>query len=391
MRPEYGPAQEDELATLAAILCRSFAAPPEVAERWYERTGVECQRVLRKPGTGRPVASLTSLLMGQYFGGRRVPMAGVAAVGCAPEHRGGGAATRLMQSHVRELGGNGVALSMLYPATVPLYRRVGYGVAGARFELKLPLRGIDVRDRALSLRPIAPDEDVAELYAAHARGRSGWLDRHAHLTGRIRRGSDGDAEGYVIQGERGPEGYLFLTRVRNDALGHYDLRLSDVVTLTAGAGRRVLGFLADHGSLGDTATWFGGPADPLLSLLSEPRAEVRRFGSWMLRMVNVPAALEARGWPLGVSASLHLEVDDDLLSSNRGRFVVDIEGGSARVRSGGDGHLSLDVRDLAPLFTGYESATALAALGRLRSSSDRAVALANAAFAGPFPACPDVF
>ncbi len=52
-----------------------------------------------------------------------MPMAGVAGVVVSPEHRGRGVGTALMQGTItrgRELG---YPLSVLYPATIPVYRR----------------------------------------------------------------------------------------------------------------------------------------------------------------------------------------------------------------------------------------------------------------------------
>ena len=46
---------------------------------------------------GQVVGSLAIYSMGQWYGGQCVPMAGIAAVGVAPEHRGNGVAWELMR------------------------------------------------------------------------------------------------------------------------------------------------------------------------------------------------------------------------------------------------------------------------------------------------------
>ena len=62
----------------------------------------------------------------------------------------------------------------------------------------------------------------------------------------------------------------------------------------------------------------GGPMDPLLLLMREQDYQVKLLFHWMLRVLDVPAALEARGYPAGVSGTLHLEVEDELFPENRG-------------------------------------------------------------------------
>ena len=72
--PDYGPLSGDaeELRVISDLLGWSFAFPPPDAEPWLRRGGLENVRVLRR--RGMPVASLMVIPMGQFFGGRSVPM-----------------------------------------------------------------------------------------------------------------------------------------------------------------------------------------------------------------------------------------------------------------------------------------------------------------------------
>ena len=88
---------------------------------------------------GTPAGGLALYRMGQWFGGRPVPLVGVGAVAIAPEHRGTGTAERLMEGTLRELRAEGIALSGLYPATQRLYRKGGYEQAGGRYHYSMPL------------------------------------------------------------------------------------------------------------------------------------------------------------------------------------------------------------------------------------------------------------
>jgi predicted acetyltransferase len=162
------------------------------------------------------------------------------------------------------------------------------------------------------------------------------------------------------------------------------------VALTPAAGRRLLDFLGEHRSVGRDVVWHGGPSEALLLLLREQTYQVKHSFHWMIRLLDVPAALTARGYPEGVSGALHLDVADDFFPENQGRFVLEVDAGGARVRQGGEGRVRLDVRALTSLYSGMYSPAALRAVGRLESD-EASARLATALFAGPPPAMPDMF
>ena len=139
----YGPPRdEEELAAIADITTQAFAMPLADSEAVVRKNFSESSlRILRV--NGDVAATLTLIRMGQFLGGRSVPLIGVGGVGVAPAHRGAGAATRLFHRFLREMRDEGAPLSVLYPATQPLYRRVGYEVAGARHEIHVDAAALE--------------------------------------------------------------------------------------------------------------------------------------------------------------------------------------------------------------------------------------------------------
>ena len=91
---DYGiPASPEEIELLCEIQADAFSFPAEMARKRVELFGRDIVRALRE--NGRITAGLWLVDMGQWFGGRSVPMTGVAAVAVAPEARGHGAAFTL--------------------------------------------------------------------------------------------------------------------------------------------------------------------------------------------------------------------------------------------------------------------------------------------------------
>lgn len=389
---DVGPMRgEAELPAVAEMLAWSFGQSVPDSEAWARRSGIERFRVLRDGG--RPIACLLLVQMGQFFGGERVAMGGVAGVASAADRRGQGAVRELMRATVNELAAGGVPLSTLYPATRTLYRDAGYEPAGSRFIVRVPVARIGVRDRGLPVRPITDADEaiVVETYRKKARLNNGHLDRTDYIWNRVRTPRDQNSRGFLIGGPAAVEGYLYVHERPTDDPPHHDLRLTDAVALTPAAGRRLLTFLSDHRSMAEHAFWSSGPNDVLLQMLPEVGYDMELpMGHWMLRITDVLGALESRGYLPGVEVEVHLEVRDEVVSANAGRFVLSVAGGHGQVRRGGRGLVKMDVRGLAPLYSGHLSPASLTAAGLIEGRASEIAAL-TLAFAGGAPWMVDGF
>ena len=89
--------------------------------------------------------------------------------------------------------------------------------------------------------------------------------------------------------------------------------------------------------MNDSFEWFGGPSDPLIYLADENRANIIDQSRWMLRIVDLPAALSRRGYCGSIDGELHLEIEDDVLPENAGRWLLRLAGGTATAERGGEG------------------------------------------------------
>ena len=110
----------------------------------------------------------------QWWLGRAVPVAGIASVKVAPEYRGGGIGRRLMTAVLDAAAERGYPLSALYPATMPIYRSLGWELAGGKYVATVPARSL----RTL----IAPDPAATVDDGAVAR-RAGRPRRRSRSAG----------------------------------------------------------------------------------------------------------------------------------------------------------------------------------------------------------------
>jgi predicted acetyltransferase len=310
-----------------------------------------------------------------------------------------------MRLLARELHARGTPISTLYPATVPLYRRAGYELAGSRYEITIPIRRLTPRDTGhedLSIARIDQDKDreqIESLYAGIARHTPGSLDRGAFSWRRVRAPRSEPAIGYKAVNAGGQiEGYLYAQQKDPPALHGtmFNLLISDVQFTTAAAGRALLSFMRQHHSVCDSAILYGSPDHPLFALIGERIITATHQFHWMLRICHAGQALRTRGWNPHVSAEAHLDIRDDVIDANTQRCVVTVEDGEAHVAPGGRGDVVMDIRALASLYTGHRSLHDCLALGQLQVADhvrDPAEALSGLAamFVGPRPWLADMF
>jgi predicted acetyltransferase len=388
-----GPVESDaDLAAFDPILVASLGFRPGKAGPWFERVGRGNLRVARR---GREVVGGYALYpMGQWFGGRSVPASGIAAVAVSPHARGQGVGAAIVRDALSESRRRGLPLSSLYPATYPVYRAGGYESAGTRVRYRLSPAALRVEPSEATMRPLREEDRplAVALHEARSRIGNGQLDRSPFLWDRVWWDPDDPVHGYLVEGGDGePAGYVFFSKeTGGPSRRPFRLDVSDAVATSEPAARRLLSFFATHASVVDSVALPAGDPDPLLMLAREEPWEVERLQRWMLRVVDVPAALSARGYSAAVEAELHLDVGDEVVPEGAGRLVLSVSEGRGTVRRGGRGALRLGVASLAPLYTGYLTAESLAAHGRV-AGSPRDLALASLVFSGPAPWMADGF
>lgn len=100
---------------------------------------------------------------------------------------------------------------------------------------------------------------------------------------------------------------------------------------------------------------FVSPDEPIHLLLPEEVAHETRSTRWMLRILQAPAAMAARGYPDGVAGSTALALKDPLLTGESGTWLLEIEDGvgSLTLDPTGPEPLRLGPNGLAALYAGF--------------------------------------
>jgi predicted acetyltransferase len=387
VRPITGEAEERAYCRIAM---QTFSFPQTRWEKFVSNVGRENLRVVCREG--EIVGGLACYRMGQWFGGRSIGMAGVAAVAIAPEYRSAGLAPQLMSALLRELHAAGVPLATLYASTQRLYRKVGFEQAGNLYRHRFCLSKIGWRHQPLPMRRIdtGSSAELCRLDRARAEVTNGCLDRSPGMWRRLLDDTHEDVFAYLV-GEAGREaGYLVYTQKQHERERNH-LLVRDLVVLSAAAAQTLWAFFSNHQTIVDTVSWNGPAVDPLLIVPLELATQVAWQRRWMTRITDVRGAFSSRGYPGDIEEELHLEVTDDLIAANNGRFRVRIHGGIAEVSDGGHGSLRAGIRGLAPLFSGLLTPRQLHRLGVIEADTACVLDTAARCLAGPEPWMPDKF
>lgn len=166
---------------------------------------------------------------------------------------------------------------------------------------------------------------------------------------------------------------------------------SDLVGLTGPATTALLAMLATWSSVAPTVVLRLPDPDPATLLATMTGARIDSEDRWMLRLVDAPRAVAARGWPPHLDGAVDLLIDDEVWPWNAGPHRLVLAGGEARLEPGGSAGVRLSARGLAVLYAGAGSPSLLRRSGLLDGGNDATDALLQAATAGPAPALLDYF
>ncbi len=408
MSETFRLAREEEVPELARLVTHSFPVPGRGVEWWENTLRTDPRGALDAlwvgESGGRLAAGCQILRFRQWIGGVPFPVMGLAMVAISPTHRRRGLAGRMVREAFRHSLQRGDVASALYPFRVTFYERLGYGLAGEVLQYQLPPESIpDDPGARARVSLVLGEEDRAAVRAVHDR----WIRTQ---TGQVERAEGAWAPLWesplhavaLYRGETGePEGYATL-RYRPDLpVATRFAEVEERAWLTPGAQRGIYAWLSSLGDQHAQLAYRAHPEEGFGDRVQEPRLPpggAPGWGIWfpsatllvgpMFRLLDLPAALAMRTAPEDVSASATLEVRDDDLPENAGRWHLRVEGGRMHAERAGGGAgpvLTLPVRVLSRIFIGAVSPSQAVAAGAAAVSDAPALEVLDRAFRVPRP------
>lgn len=319
----------------------------------------------------------------------------------SPTHRRRGIMRRLMTEHLDEAVRQGLPVAVLTASEGAIYQRFGFGVATTEQEVR-----VDTSSRFRLRRPVADGgrvvlveadagwESLRTAYERFHEVTRGSLERPGYYEAWLR-GYDWEAQSedrgqrvaVRLDADGEPDG--FVVWAVKEVEDGYEVRVRDLIGVTPHARIALWQFVADI-DLADVAVATTPNLDPLpLALVDHRVVRARRRPDHVwVRVLDVPAALEARPW--FADDVLALRVHDPLGHAD-GVFTVGAADGRATVTAAADGEtdadVELDVETLGALYLGGVRVQALVDAGRITGSDDAVERFAAMADGGPEPRC----
>lgn len=342
-------------------------------------------------------------------GGRLVPADAISAVTVTATHRRRGLLTRMMNQDLAAAKERGDVLATLIAAEYRIYGRYGFGPAtsGTEWTIDVPRAGLDPRGPDLGggrIDLVDPDyvrKSGPELHDRMRRATPGAISRDDWWwqlnTGAVRtepgwtepffavyRAADGTVEGLMA--------YEVDDKWADTMQPSNTASVRGLIATTPAAERALWHYLCSIDWVMRVKSGWRAPDDLLPHLLpNPPAAGISMQADWLwVRILDVVRALEARTYD--GEGTLVLEVvDGSGMTGGRYRLEASRDGASCTATSA-SADLTLDVRELATLWLGDESAVRLAALGRVREERAGAGREADALLrTSRRPWCPDMF
>lgn len=305
-----------------------------------------------------------------WFGGARIPTAGIAGVAVAPEHRGSGKLRPLLSTVLRESRIRGAVISTLFPTAPKIYRASGFEVIAHLDTVELPTHALaavspsDLHTRRAQADDIAAVREVYDVWAAAQNGpltRRGVSfpatdeDVVASFTGVT---LAVDADDRVL-------GYASWDRGQGYGAGSC-LEVRDLVSLDAAAARALLRVLGSFAPVTPTARLRTSGDDLIRYALPGGEWRVLRSGHYMLRLLDPARALTLRTWPAHLETDVVFGLTDELFADLEGSWRLRVaEGRATCVRTDEEPGPWFSTRGLAVSYAGAQSTANLRMAGLL--------------------------
>lgn len=368
----------DDLESAFDVRTRSFGPLNPSRRDWWNTIQIESIDEHRAIGVfagERLLAHARVRSYQQFWGGRPMPMGGVAGVVVAPDARGRGVGTQLMAALAERSRELGDLVSALYPATIPMYRAMGWEVVGAQHRISMSAEALrTLGGKEVHLRT-ATDSDMEpfrkSLMDRYVRQRANGpkLLSVAEATEQL---TDTEMMSYVTDG-----GFVVYEWHDGDLVVSY--LLGDTPEIT----RALWAVVGSGSSVAKKVLAYVAPDDPIHLLLPEEVAHESRLTRWMLRVLDAPKAVAARGFSPTVTGAVTILLEDPLLPHNGGSWSLEVSGGSAELTSveEADSGLRLGPNGFAALYAGTP-VHILRTAGLASGGGPAEDALIDAAFAG---------
>lgn len=294
----------------------------------------------------------------------------ITSVATYPEYSGQGLMSALMKRSLAEMREKGQSLALLYPYSIPLYRRRGFEIVSDKMSFL-------IMDSQLPKHVTAPGHvrrvrynhpDLLNLHERFARRRHGCILRNDLAWEEYWRWDVEDITTAIYYGpDEKPHGYMVYV-IREDMM-----HIKEMIYLDMEAWKGLWKFIGAHESMVDSVRGDNYSSEPVAFWLedSDIKETIRPY--IMGRIVDVGRFMEQyRFTAIKRDESLSFRIEDPFLEWNNTEFTVRFSrSGETGIVPGVEGRVvELDIGALTTILLGYKRPSYLCRLERIAMEPD---------------------
>ena len=296
--------------------------------------------------------------------GTKYPVGFVTSVCTYPEHTGHGIMKRLMIQSLTHMHENHRPFALLYPYSIPLYRRLGWEIISNKMtyivkDTQIPRR---IKEPGYIRRVEWNDKEFMQLHTTFAQKTHGCLFRNNLAWEEYWRWDEDDTKVAIYYSDDNvPYGYMVYL-IKNDIM-----HIKEMIYLTHEAQRGLWEFIHAHDSMIDEVRGNNYYSESIAFELddSDIKETIRPYS--MGRIIDVAEFFGSYHFdPDEPEAIFCFEVEDELLPWNNGKFTVKFEHGICTLTDEEPEYaMKLSIATLTTLLLGYKTAEKLYGMNRI--------------------------
>ena len=299
------------------------------------------------------------------------PVGFVTSVCTYPEYSGHGIMKRLMHQSLDHMRRRGQSLALLFPYSIPLYRKMGWEIISNKLTYSVKDRQIPVKATAPGYVRRVPwdNHDFQNLHAQFAATTHGCLFRNTLAWEEYWRWDEDDTMVAIYYDVNGKSGGYMVYLIKDDVM-----HIKEMIYLTEEAKEGLWEYIRAHDSMIDEVRGSSYFSDPIAFVLEdgEIRATIRPY--IMGRIVDVEQFFQKYHCdPTADTVCVTFSVSDPFLPWNDRTYSVRFHKGECVVldASAKAAHchtVHLSIATLTTLLLGYKSAAKLYRMGRITAN-----------------------
>ncbi len=295
------------------------------------------------------------------------PIGFVTSVCTYPEYTGKGIMKNLMFQSLSHMRTKRKSLALLYPYSIPLYRRLGWEIISNKITYAVQDRQIPSQASAPGyVRRVSWDNpDFMHLHTQFAQNTHGCLFRNNLAWEEYWRWDEDDTVVAIYYSKEGtPKGYMVYL-IKEDIM-----RIKEMIYLNREAQKGLWEYIRAHDSMIDEVRGSSYYSDPIAFEMDDGDIKETIRPYIMGRIVDIEQFFtEYRCDPDAAEAVITFDIKDDFLDWNNRVFTVLFSGGCCTITSRpSEYRVGMSIATLTTLLLGYKNASQLRRMERITGS-----------------------